>query len=224
MSGALDSSQSASKQALKATKKDGAVGVTRTAAEAASCKAASSSPLLNRMYLARRQTMHSLVRASIDALMESDSGRSVQFVQLGAGLDVSYDELGSEYTSPSSLKTIAVDFQSVLKGRNCKIESSTSKVINIPADLRDIPCLNELLYRPENQKEKSETSTDHAEQPLDPSLPTIWLLEMVGNYLTPQQAEDLCTFCASKQATAPQVRSYTGDDVLCNVEWCIRQL
>ena len=195
-------------------------GVPRTAREASTCKDSfreqRGSPLLNRLYSARSRVMHHVMHFSLQALAStSSSGHKqqnpglLQLVLIGAGLDVSYDHLkvatSEAHTDKktgtgasaagtgtdalpmhnSHLKVYAVDFPEVLQERalllrNTNTNTNTNNqedvlATHVPADLRQPAAVREQLLA-------------HG---LQPFAPTLFLSEMVLNYLPPEAVAGL---------------------------------
>ena len=167
-------------------------GVTRTAREAAQCKASAlgagtASPLLNHVYFARAQLLHQAVACSIKALQQCQASVSesaempaagaTQLVLLGAGLDTSYDTWGEEslmpsttsnsaYPATSPVRVFAVDYPTVIHKR-LALPGAEDATCCVSANLLDAATMWAELQK----------------AGLDLAAPMVIVTEMVCNYL-----------------------------------------
>ena len=193
-------------------------GITRTAKEALHCKNSAAggdtaSPLLNHVYASRALIVHKAVEASINVLRGVNvsstklcsSLNTVQLILLGAGLDTTYDALGSPGAAVTSnnfsctnatvpVLVYAVDFPSVLQKR-MNMSGALSSTRYVQADMRDAPSLWSKL-------EEAGVRYD---------MPLVVVTEMVCNYMNLASVQALASVLEAKRQ---QSRRVDGADCL----------
>jgi len=192
-------------------------GVTRTAKEAAQCKASAfgagtASPLLNHVYFARAQLLHQTVACSIRALhqqqqilrdSEDIAITAIQLVLLGAGLDTSYDSWGD----PSSISSAE---SSTAYSTGLESSSPTSPVRVFAVDYPTV--LQKRTARPGALSGTCCVSADLRDSVamwsrlqaagLDFTAPMVIVTEMVCNYLPLESVQALVSALAERRGRA----------------------
>ncbi|GAA5912715.1 leucine carboxy methyltransferase [Sporobolomyces salmoneus] len=171
-------------------------------------------PLINIGTHARTWAVDELVEQFLRSGEVNSKERPLQVLSLGAGTDTRYwrmrkrwsERKGEEswpvrkwvevdFAEATSIKARTIATKSELRdqlGGDVKIEQgglglSSPLYAILPGDLRDVPSLSLSLF----------LSQGGAPPHLDPSLPTLLLLECVLVYLTPEKTNDLLKFFTS---------------------------
>lgn len=143
-------------------------GVTRTATEASICKSSSASlfpdqfscaermrdgstirkrtqnPLLNRVYLSRHLVIQKMISSCLKAFQRNciavgNNYQRIQLLLLGAGTDITFEELYSDTT-----RTFAVDFPEVIERRMSALHGSKIRDTSSTSIAGDLRCFDKV--------------------------------------------------------------------------------